>query len=86
MPGAAHQFAVPRHAVVAWFVGFGEAHDLAAAEIGALVRATIGDGEEFALDVEEGDVAAGDLHQLGLADIEFIDLGDDVTSHSQFNP
>ena len=70
--------------------GRDRAGQLAERQAAALVGASVGQGEQLALDVENDDVAPGHMHELALARRDVCGFGDDVTRHAadipQFPP
>jgi hypothetical protein len=61
--------------------GLDQPYELALAQAGALVRATIEQGEELALHVEDRDLPALDLDPLPRARRDLGHRGDDVPRH-----
>src|SRR5262249_13788867 len=81
MPGTADDLTGSRILILAWLGGRDGACEFAARQAPALVRALVGECEEFALDVENDDVASRHVHQLARPRRDLGGCGDDVAGH-----
>src|SRR5262249_53545225 len=81
VPRAAQNLAITRPHVLARGGRQGHPLDTAQAERTALVRTTISQGVERAVDVEDADGAAVDINDLPLAGRQIGDCADDVAGH-----
>jgi len=83
MPGAAQKFLVSRQAVMAGSVGLHQGDDVALTQRSALVRAAVGQGEIFAVQIEHADLAAIHIDDLAMAWGDFDGAGNDLTLHGR---
>src|SRR5262249_37673939 len=83
MPGAAQELAPARQAIVAGAIRQHERADLAEAQRAAGVRAAVGERKEFAVEIEDADLASADADDPAGAGRDIAGPRDDLPAHGR---